>query len=222
MAAAITGLVPSHTPIRVLHLGAAGCSMAAYIEATRPNSRQLAIEVDAELARVVRDILPLPRAPQLRLRVTDARAAVTAMPDAQWDIVIRDAFADSHTPQELTTVEFLSEVSRVLRPDGTYLMNCADSSLLRELRSDVATAHGTFEHVDVISEPAIMKGRRIGNFVIVASHTQQLPTTGPDGIDRALLTLSPPAQIMRADALRRLIAGTPPRTDSATNTTTLR
>src|SRR5215831_2073912 len=46
-------------PLRVLHLGGGGLTLARYVAATRPGSRQLAVEADAGVARVVRRRLPL-------------------------------------------------------------------------------------------------------------------------------------------------------------------
>ena len=37
---------PAGTPLRVLHLGAGGLTLARYVAATRPGSRQLAVEAD--------------------------------------------------------------------------------------------------------------------------------------------------------------------------------
>ena len=53
---------PAGTPLRVLHLGAGGLTLARYAAATRPGSRQLAVEADAEVARLVRRRLPVGRA----------------------------------------------------------------------------------------------------------------------------------------------------------------
>ena len=53
---------PAGAPLRVLHLGAGGLTLARYAAATRPGSRQLAVEADAEVARLVRRRLPVGRA----------------------------------------------------------------------------------------------------------------------------------------------------------------
>src|SRR5215472_7617207 len=53
---------PAGTPLRVLHLGAGALTLARYAAATRPGSRQLAVEADAEVARLVRRRLPVSRA----------------------------------------------------------------------------------------------------------------------------------------------------------------
>jgi spermidine synthase len=50
---------PAGEPLRVLHLGAGGLTLARYVAATRPGSGQLAVEADAALAELVRQRLPL-------------------------------------------------------------------------------------------------------------------------------------------------------------------
>ena len=52
---------PAGTPLRVLHLGGGGLTLARYVAATRPGSSQLAVESDAEVAELVRRRLPLGR-----------------------------------------------------------------------------------------------------------------------------------------------------------------
>jgi len=50
---------PAGEPLRVLHLGAGGMTLARYVAATRPGSSQLAVESDAALAELVQRRLPL-------------------------------------------------------------------------------------------------------------------------------------------------------------------
>ena len=50
---------PSGEPLRVLHLGGGGLTLARYVAATRPGSRQLAVDSDAALVDLVRRLLPL-------------------------------------------------------------------------------------------------------------------------------------------------------------------
>ena len=52
---------PPGQPLRVLHLGAGGLTLARYVAATRPGSAQLAVESDGALADLVRQHLPLPQ-----------------------------------------------------------------------------------------------------------------------------------------------------------------
>ncbi|MDQ2624751.1 MAG: fused MFS/spermidine synthase, partial [Actinomycetota bacterium] len=169
MAAVLDRCAAPRAPLDVVHLGAAGCSLARYVHATRPRSRQLAVEIDATLAAHVRTWFDLPRSPALRIRVGDARAVLASLPSASADVVIRDVFADAHTPEHLITAEFATEAARVLRPGGVYLANCADRPPLALARSEVATVRAVFDVVTMTAEPAQLRGRRYGNVVIAAS-----------------------------------------------------
>jgi len=60
MAAVIDRFGEPGAPLRVIHLGAAGCTMARYVQAVRPGSHQLAIELDARLAELARTWFDLP------------------------------------------------------------------------------------------------------------------------------------------------------------------
>lgn len=170
-------------PIRVVHLGAAGCTMARAIEHVRPNSRQIGVDIDGELLEYARSWFDLPRAPRLRLRTGDARAELARMRDGSADVIIRDVFDGTVTPEHLITLEFTMEALRVLRPGGMYLINCADRPPLTHARREIATlwqaqrdfrtelesAGGQVKHepdVALISEPALLKGRRYGNLVL--------------------------------------------------------
>jgi spermidine synthase len=50
---------PAGEPLGVLHLGGGGLTLARYVAATRPGSRQLAVDSDAALVDLVRRLLPL-------------------------------------------------------------------------------------------------------------------------------------------------------------------
>lgn len=216
-------------PLDVVHLGTAGCAMARSIDATRPGSRQIGIDIDARLIDLARTWFDLPRSPRLRLRSGDARAQLATLATASADVVIRDVFAGDTTPAHLLTVEFVQDVLRVLRPGGLYLVNCADRPPLDGARSEVATlraglqiaaaAGGTSDagEVAVVSEPALLKSRRYGNLVLVLV----APSTGEGNADpstddgvlgsaalaRALRTLAVPAQILHTDAETAKFAG---------------
>jgi hypothetical protein len=162
-------LRPAGSPIDTVHLGGAAATLARYIAATRPQSRQTVFEIDAALVDLVRDKLPLPKSRQLRVRVSDARLGLAALPASSADLVVRDAFLDAAVPEHLRTVEFALLVKEVLRPGGVYLMNVADGVPFRKLGPDVAAVAELFTELAVVSEPAVFRGRRHGNLVVAAS-----------------------------------------------------
>src|SRR5690348_2048122 len=59
---------PAGRPLRVLHLGGGGLTLARYVTATRPRSTQQVFEIDAALVAFVRRWLPLERNARIRIR----------------------------------------------------------------------------------------------------------------------------------------------------------
>ncbi len=66
---------------RVLHIGGAGCALARALAAADPESRHEVAEVDAHVLEFAREHLGLRRAPGLRVRVAEGRAAIEARGD---------------------------------------------------------------------------------------------------------------------------------------------
>jgi spermidine synthase len=168
MAAAIDAAAPAGQPLRTLHLGGGALTLPRYVAATRPGSAQRVVEADAGLVELVRRELPWDRRAGLKMRIGDAREAVTAAAAANYDVVVCDVFAGSQTPAHLTTVEFVLQVARVLRPDGRYLANVADGPPLRYARAQVATIGAVFPSTILLADAAVLRGRRYGNLVVVA------------------------------------------------------
>ncbi len=196
-------------PMRVLHLGAAACSLARYLITVRPGSQHLAVDTDAELARLVREWFDLPKAPALRIRIGDARAVTETLPDGGYSVVVRDAFAGAVTPAPLTTAQFTRAVRRVLRPGGLYVVNCADTLDLRLARAEMATIGSVFEQLAVVSDPPMLKGRRRGNVIIAASSSP----IGSAALARELLGGAVPAQLWEDARVREFARNTPPLVD---------
>ncbi|MEU4260463.1 fused MFS/spermidine synthase [Streptomyces sp. NPDC025273] len=160
---------PPNQPLQVLHLGGGAFTLARYIAATRPRSTQQIVEIDAALVQLVRRELPLDPQARIRVRSADARDGLGRIQDDWADLVIADVFSGARTPAHLTSAEFLAEVRRVLKPDGQYAANLADGPPLAHLRGQVATAASVFPELALAADPAVWRGRRFGNAVLVAS-----------------------------------------------------
>lgn len=170
MATIIAASFPDGRPLQVLHLGAAGCSMARYLEHERPGSRQLAVEIDAELARRVREWFDIPRSPLVKIRVGDAFEQLAAARDDRYDLIIRDVFAGDKTPDVLSGDRFFAQAARVLRPGGLLLTNIADRPPLGAAKAELRRMGAYFRHAAAVAEPAQLRGRRYGNLLGVAGH----------------------------------------------------
>ncbi|MBO9568398.1 MAG: fused MFS/spermidine synthase [Cellulomonas iranensis] len=214
-AAAVINVVAATRPdLSVLHLGAGGCALARALAHRHPHVRQLAVELDGELARLAREWFALPRAPHLRLRTGEARAELATLPDASFDVVVRDVFAGDRTPDHLTTLELTRDVARVLRPGGVYLANCADRPPLALARAELATLAAAFARIGVVAEPALLRGRRYGNLVLVGTDDPSL--LDDPGLDRTLRTLPVPARLLTDGETRVLAGRATPRHDPPT------
>ncbi|MEU0116206.1 fused MFS/spermidine synthase [Streptomyces bobili] len=166
---------PAGRPLHVLHLGGGAFTLARYVAATRPRSTQQIVERDARLVQLVRRELPLDPGARIRVRSTDAREGLGKVPDGWADLVIADVFSGARTPAHLTSTEFLDEVRRALKPGGRYAANLADGPPLAHLRGQIATAAARFPELALVADPTVLRGKRFGNAVLVASDLP-LPT----------------------------------------------
>ena len=171
IAAAIDLLAPPGAPLRVLHLGGGALTLPRYVAATRPGSPQRVVEVDGPLVDLVRGALPWDPKAKIRVRVGDAREAVTGMRDEGYDVVIVDVFAGARTPAHLASVEFAREVARVLAPAGWLLANIADGPPLTYARTQVATIRSVLPQACLVADAGVLRGRRFGNLVVLAGRT---------------------------------------------------
>ncbi|MEU9980145.1 fused MFS/spermidine synthase [Streptomyces sp. NPDC050856] len=162
-------VAPPGRPLHAVHLGGGALTLARYVAATRPRSTQQVVELDAPLVQLVRRELPLDPAARIRVRGADARAGLGKVPDGWADLVIADVFSGARTPAHLTSTEFLGEVRRVLKPGGCYAANLADGPPLAHLRGQIATAAALFPELALAADPAVLRGRRFGNAVLLAS-----------------------------------------------------
>ena len=200
-------------PITALHLGAGALTLPRYVEATRPGSRQQVIEIEPELVELVRRELPLPRGASIRVRYGDAREVLGRLPAGlrgSVDLLVVDVFAGARTPAHVTSVEFYTECAAFLAPGGVLLANIADGVGAAFARGQASTLGMVFADVAVLGEAQVLKGRRFGNFVLVASPAP-LPL---EWMPRLLAGGPHPAQLMHDEALRRWVAGAPVVTDA--------
>ncbi|MFF3448237.1 spermidine synthase [Streptomyces sp. NPDC002667] len=193
----------------VLHLGGGALTLPRYVAATRPGSRQDVVEADKGLLDMIVECLPVPEDAGIELHRADARAWTEAAAPGSVDILIADVFGGSRVPAHLTSTAYASAAERVLRPGGVYLANLADAAPFGFLRSQLATFSTVFEEIALIAEPGVLRGRRFGNAVLVASHHP---------LDTAVLARRTaadtfPARVEHGPALRDFIGAAAPVRD---------
>ncbi|MFB6955940.1 spermidine synthase [Streptomyces sp. NPDC056309] len=202
---------PAGRPVHAVHLGGGAFTLARYVAATRPRSTQQVVERDAALVQLVRRELPLDSGARLRVRSVDAREGLAKVPDGWADLVIADVFSGARTPAHLTSTEFLDGVRRALRPGGVYAANLADGPPLTHLRGQIATAAARFTQLALVADPTVLRGRRFGNAVLVAS---DLPLPVAE-LTRRAATDPHPGRVEHGRALTDFTGGAVPVTDAA-------
>lgn len=198
--------IPQDGPLDVVHLGGAACSLPVYIEVTRPGSRQIIVDFDAALLDLMREQFGIRSSRRFSLRAADALDAISQLPDASADVIVRDAFSGDQTPPHLRDERLAVEVARVLRPSGIYLANIGDRPglpLTRELFRSTRQIFGLKPdelhdgYMAIISDPSVMRGRRLGN-VVAALSRLPLPL---DGWRHAVRRSTFPARVTHGERL---------------------
>ncbi|MGW8376798.1 fused MFS/spermidine synthase [Streptomyces sp. ODS28] len=190
-------------PVDALHLGGGALTLPRYVAATRPGSRQRVAEYDGELLDMVAEHLPLPHGAEVALEARDARAVLESADAGSADVIVADVFAGSRVPAHLTTLTCVHAAARALRPGGVYAANLADAAPFSFLGPQLATVGAVFPEVCLIAEPAVLRGRRFGNAVLLASRAP-LPL---DGLARRCAADAFPARVVSDPAELRRITG---------------
>jgi spermidine synthase len=155
-------------PLDVLSIGGGGFTFPAYLDATRPGTEHLVLEIDEALVDIGRAELGF--ADEADVVIDDARRSIEVVPDNSVDVVIGDAFTGLTVPWHLTTVEFVQAIAQRLTTDGIYTVNVIDREALGFVRAEAATLMEVFDQVAVFAPAEYLAGASGGNFVLVASN----------------------------------------------------
>lgn len=209
----IDEIAPAGQPITAVHLGGGGLTLPRYVSATRPGSRQQVIELEQDLIDFVREHLPLQRDANIRIRYGDAREVLGKLPaglHGSVDLVVIDIYSGARTPAHVTTLEFFTEVSRLLCPTGVIVINAADGPGLAFVRSEAATLRTVVPHVIAFAEAQVLKGRRFGNVVLVGGSRTDLI----DWMPRLMAGGPHPARVLADSEMKAFIGSAPIVTDA--------
>lgn len=159
-------LFPADAPITALHLGGGLCTVARWLAARHPGSRQRVAEHSAEIARLSAS---LGTPPGVTVVIDDALAVTTRARRASAHLVVCDVYDGPDTVTQLFTLDAVRQVHNVLRRDGVYLCNLSDATPFALSKVVAATLREVFGSVVLLSEPPVLRGRRSGNLVLGAT-----------------------------------------------------
>jgi hypothetical protein len=192
-------------PLRVLHLGGGACTLARWLAATRPGSRQTVVEASAAIIEAVRPLGPVPGA---RLVHGDALKELRRRPDSGDDLVLWDLYEGPRVVTSTLTLDAIAHMRRVLGPDGVAVLNVSDATPFDVVRPVLAALREWFDGVALLAEPSTLRGRRSGNCVLVGS-TRPLPIAL---LRRAAAAAPVRARVLAGDQIDELIGGAVPAT----------
>ena len=194
-------------PIDVLSIGGGGFTFPAYLDATRPGTEHLVLEIDASLVEIGRNELGFDD--EADVVIDDARRSIEMVPDRSIDVVVGDAFTGLTVPWHLTTVEFVRMIAERLSQDGIYMVNLIDRAALGFARAEAATLMEVFDHVAVFAPTESLAGTTGGNFVLVGSKS----SIDPPAVETAIASRGGVEQGITGTELDAFVAGARPLVD---------
>ena len=120
--------------LHTLTIGGGGYVFPYYLDSVYPGSRTEVVEIDPAVTRAAVEAFGLPADHGLDIGHVDGRVHVRRLVEEAsggalndpYDFLYLDAVDDFSVPYQLTTVEFLRDVEKILAPDGAFLMNLID------------------------------------------------------------------------------------------------
>ena len=190
---------------KTLMIGGAGYSFPKEYLKTYPQAEMEVVEIDPKMTEIARRFFRLEENPNLKIIHEDGRTFLNRAEASRYDAVLMDAFGSLFSvPFQLTTVEAVREIDRVLKPDGVVIFNLGGaiegaSSLF--LQAELATYRQVFPQVLLFKVVSEKPDTQVQNLIIVArKNGNPAPLENADAqITRLLSHLytpeNPPAQI---------------------------
>ena len=129
VARAIDAAAPAGSPLFTVHLGAGALTLARYVEATRPGSRQLVVEFEPDLYAAVVAALPLPASSDVRAVFGDAREVADSSEARDWtnaQFTVVDLWDAAVIRHRVASREFYTRVAARSAPGGGVAVNLLD------------------------------------------------------------------------------------------------
>lgn len=169
---------------QTLMIGGAGYSFPQDHVRQYPNARIDVVEIDPAMTEIARRHFRLGDDPRLRIIHEDGRVFLNAAPPQAYNAVFIDAFSSLFSiPYQLTTVEAVRHLSRVLDHRGVVIVNIGsaiEGEASRFLQAEVATYSAVFPHVSLFKVQFDRPNDRVQNVMLVACKTECLGNLSSD------------------------------------------
>lgn len=183
-----------------LMIGGAGYSFPKSYLATYPHAKMDVVEIDPQMTEIARRFFRLQDDPRLNIIHRDGRIFLNQAQPEIYDAVFMDAFGSLFSvPYQLTTVEAVREIHRVLKPDGVVIFNVGSAirgPASKFLQAEFRTYQEVFPHVYLFKVNADRSDDDLQNLIVVACRSNCLVNpAAEDALTASLLNRRYEAQI---------------------------
>jgi len=155
-----------------LLIGGAGYSFPKDFLKTYPDKQIETVEIDPQMTEIAKKYFNLQENPNLKIFHEDGRIFLNRADANKYDAVFLDAFGSLFSvPFHLTTIEAVSEINRVLKPDGVVIFNVGGAikgKASRFLNAELATYKQIFPQVLLFKVRPERPDEDVQNLIIVA------------------------------------------------------
>jgi spermidine synthase len=157
---------------RTLMIGGAGYTFPTDYIKEYPSALMDVVEIDAGMTEVARKYFRLAQDPRMNIVHADGRVFLNGAGTGEYQAVFLDAFGSLFTvPYQLTTVEAVRQIHRVLDDRGIVIFNIGSAIQGRSskfLHAELATYQAVFDHVLLFKVNGDVPDDRTQNLIIVA------------------------------------------------------
>ncbi len=158
-----------------LMIGGAGYSFPKEYLRTYPDKQIEVVEIDPQMTEIAKKYFRLKENPNLRIFHEDGRIFLNHSDANKYDAVLMDAFGSLFSvPFQLTTIEAVTEINRVLKDDGVVILNVGGAikgDASRFLQAEIATYQQIFPQVYLFKVRSERADEDVQNLIIVALKT---------------------------------------------------
>ncbi len=187
---------PDHK--RTLMIGGAGYTFPREYLRTYKESTMDVVEIDPRMTEIARKFFRLEDDPRLTITHQDGRTFLNSAETGIYDAVMMDAFSSLFSvPYQLTTLEAVQQIDRVLVDDGVVIFNLGSAIRgpgSRFLQAEFATYKQVFPNVFLFKVNPDRTDEQLQNLIIVAVKSSPPVLGGVAGVspDGMVLSGSPP------------------------------
>lgn len=160
-----------------LMIGGAGYTVPREYLKNNPEARIDVVEIDPMMTELARKYFDLKDDPRLSIFHEDGRVFLNNAPSAQYDAVFVDAFGSLFSiPYQLTTLEAIQQIHRVLTDDGIVIVNIGSAltgPASHFLQAEAATYRAVFHEVHLFKVRPERADDELQNIVLIALKTDQ-------------------------------------------------